>query len=209
MEENTFYVMRPHCRMSYRTDPERPWTIYWVIVSGAQMEYLLDILGLKSDDPFVVLREPKKMQSTLSTLFEKTCRESLADKMESMSLLYSVFSLLAENRTCLSRNAYVARALDHISQHYAEALSVQDMAAMLHLNTSYFSRLFKAETGLPPVRFITTFRVKMAEYHLRHSSLPLTEIAGMVGFSDSLYFSRAFKRCTGVSPSAYRELADI
>ena len=101
------------------------------------------------------------MQSTLSTLFEKTCRESLADKMESMSLLYSVFSLLAENRTCLSRNAYVARALDHISQHYAEALSVQDMAAMLHLNTSYFSRLFKAETGLPPVRFITTFRVKM------------------------------------------------
>ena len=207
--EYTFYVMRPHCGMTYRTDPLKPWTIYWVIVDGSEMEYLLDVLDLKSNDPFVIIRETRKMLSVLSALFERTGGNSLSDKMESMSLLYSIFSILAENRTYSAGNAYISESLDYISQHYAEELSVQNLAAALHLNYSYFSRLFKKETGLSPIRYITSVRVKKAKYLLQYSSLTVTEVARAVGFFDVLYFSRAFRRCTGVSPTTFRQLADI
>lgn len=209
VEENTFYVMRPRCGMTYKTDPNKPWTIYWVIIGGNQLENLLDILGLTVDEPFVTIRESIKMRSAFTALFERTGRDGLADKMESLSLLYSIFSILAENRTRLSNNAYISKALDYISKNYAQEFSIQDLAAMLHLNYSYFSRLFKKETGLSPVRFITTFRVKKAEYLLKHSAFSITDTAKAVGFSDVLYFSRAFKRCTGISPSTYKELVEI
>lgn len=209
VKENTFYVMRPCCGMTYRTDPEIPWTIYWVIVGGNQLETLLDVLGLTSDNPFVTIKESKKMRSAFTALFEKAGKDGLADKMESLSLLYSIFSILAENGTSLSHNIYISKALDYISQHYAQDLSVQDLAAMVHLNYSYFSRLFKKEIGLSPVRFITTFRVKKAEDLLKHSDMSITDIARTVGFTDVLYFSRAFKHCTGISPTTYKELSEI
>lgn len=209
VREHTFYIMHPQCGMSYRTDPQLPWTIYWVIASGNQLENLLSLLGLSPEEPFLAIRDPEKLHTVFRTLFEKSGRDGLANKMECISLLYALFSVLAENRTVASRNIHITKALDYISQHYSQNISVQELADMLHLNYNYFSRLFKQETGLSPIQFISALRVKKAEYLLKYTSLSVSEIGRAVGFNDVLYFSRAFKRCTGLSPSAYKEITEI
>lgn len=209
VEANTFYVMYPQCGMSYRTDPELPWTIYWVIAGGQQLESFLGMLGLKPEEPFLSVSDSEKLLNICKALFEQTSRDGLASKMECLSLLYGLFSVLAENRTVDSRNVHIAKALDYISQHYCENISIQELADRLHLNYNYFSRLFKQETGVAPIQFITAMRVKKAEHLLKYTSLSVSEIARTVGFQDVLYFSRAFKRCTGMSPSAYKGMGEI
>ncbi|MBP3683755.1 MAG: AraC family transcriptional regulator [Oscillospiraceae bacterium] len=209
IEASTFYVMYPQCGMSYRTDPQLPWTIYWVIAGGQQLEAFLGMLGLSPDAPFLTVSDSEKLLAICKALFEKSSRDGLSSRMECLSLLYGLFSVLAENRTADSRNVHIAKALDYISRHYSENISVQALSERLHLNYNYFSRLFKQEMGVSPIQFISAMRVKKAEYLLKYTSLSVSEIARAVGFQDVLYFSRAFKRCTGMSPSAYKSMAEI
>lgn len=205
----TVYVMHPQCGMSYRTDPQLPWTIYWVIADGDQLGVFLEQLGLSREAPFIVVSEPEKVHGIFRKLFEKTSRDDLANKMECISLLYGLFSVLAASRSAEYSNVHITKAMDYISRHYAEDISVQELADRLHLNYQYFSRLFKKETGISPIQFISALRAKKAEQLLKYTSLSVTEIAYAVGFRDVLYFSRAFKRYTGFSPSAYKEITEI
>lgn len=99
----------------------------------------------------------------------------------------------------------IARAKYYISEHLTEDLTVSNIAAMLYITPNYFSRLFKRVTKEGCNEYIVRKRIEKAKSLLETTSLKTGKIAMMVGYRDTNYFSLAFKKHTGKSPTKYRE----
>lgn len=96
-------------------------------------------------------------------------------------------------------------ALDYINERYNEKIILDDVAAHVFLNRSYLSQLFKKEVGVPFGDYLETVRMKHAKYLIRNSDKSMSEIAEYVGFSNQNYFTKVFKKATGVSPMQYKK----
>ena len=106
----------------------------------------------------------------------------------------------------LQKRAEKMRAvLQYISMHYNQKLTSSSIAEHFHITEYHFCHLFKTETGLAPISYINWYRVEKAAILLRNTEQNITDIAAHVGFDDSNYFSRTFKKYMGVSPRAYRQ----
>lgn len=97
------------------------------------------------------------------------------------------------------------KALRYFNEHYAEKISLESVADWVHLSPSYFSRLFKAEMKMNFSAYLSQLRVEKGKRLLADRSIPLVEVAGRAGFDDQSYFTKVFKKTTGLSPGAYRE----
>ena len=87
--------------------------------------------------------------------------------------------------------------------HCGEDLALADVAGAVGITQSYLSRLFRQKTGSSFVESLRDIRIERAKELLIDRSLRVNEIARQVGFRDMSYFSTQFRRCVGVSPSAY------
>ncbi len=96
----------------------------------------------------------------------------------------------------------------YITQHCAEDLSLEQLAGMVYLSPSYLSRLFKRETGENISSYVQNARIEQAKILLRTTSLKTYEVAERVGIADPVYFSRIFKKITGVKPKDFRQKSD-
>jgi AraC family transcriptional activator of pobA len=92
-----------------------------------------------------------------------------------------------------------------LEAHYLTTTSVADYATMLHVTTNHLIETVRRCVGLPPGKIIHERLLLEAKRLLRYSDLPVTEIATELSFEDPSYFSRFFKKHTGLSPSEFRE----
>ena len=133
--------------------------------------------------------------SAAATVFElHTMLESHAD-----SLLRQI-----EENSSVSSPVYLIKT--YISSHLSDAnLSIKAISEAVRLSSSYLCTIFKAETGDTVTHYITELRMQKARELLLDPGNRISEISGMVGFSDSNYFSKAFRKAFGVSPSEFRD----
>ncbi|MCE5257022.1 MAG: AraC family transcriptional regulator, partial [Spirochaetaceae bacterium] len=107
-----------------------------------------------------------------------------------------------------AKHAEILRKAERfIKEHYREDITLQAVADEVELSASYFSTIFKEETGKGFTTFLNDLRVSKAKELLRDFSIPISEISSVVGFVDQSYFSRVFKAIAGVSPAVYRKSA--
>jgi len=112
---------------------------------------------------------------------------------------------LIRRRQTDSAGQTVEAAKEYIRQHYAESdLSVEKLCAYLHLSSTYFSTLFKRETGTSFTAYVTTVRMEAAAEAIRGTEEKTYLIAQRCGYEDPNYFSYVFKRHFGVTPTKYR-----
>jgi AraC family transcriptional regulator len=95
-------------------------------------------------------------------------------------------------------------AAEYIEEHLDSEVSLDELAAVAHLSTYHFARLFKASTGLPPHQYVIARRIERAKQLLRGDDLSLAQVAARVGFWDQGHFTRHFKRLVGVTPGCFR-----
>ena len=100
----------------------------------------------------------------------------------------------------------ITEAKHYIQQHYQEALRLEDVSTAVGFNATYFSTLFKKETGQNFMDYLTELRISKAKELLCGEELSVQDVAEQVGYRDLKYFSRLFKKLTGVSPSDYKKL---
>lgn len=98
----------------------------------------------------------------------------------------------------------VHRAAAYVDSHYAEELTLTSLAERYHVESTYFSRMFRQETGKNLILYITDKRIEKAREYIEKTDMNLTEAAFLVGYDDYTYFSRVFKKSTGHSPREYR-----
>ncbi|WP_199613946.1 response regulator transcription factor [Paenibacillus alkalitolerans] len=99
----------------------------------------------------------------------------------------------------------VDQVIHFIESNRAYDISSAEAADRIHLNPSYFSKLFKQTKGMTFTDYVTAIRMKEAARLLENTSLRVTEIAERLGFTDSAYFTNTFKKATGQTPSNYRK----
>jgi AraC family L-rhamnose operon transcriptional activator RhaR/AraC family L-rhamnose operon regulatory protein RhaS len=138
--------------------------------------------------------------------------ENLPSEILSRTLFYRLLIALSrlwtESTSSLSNGSYqnvrFADIIRFCEEHYAETISVPQLAARMFLSPSRFAEIFKSETGVPPGEYLRRLRLDRAQVLLRTSTVPASDVARECGFSDAAQFSRAFKNVYGVSPSEYR-----
>lgn len=98
------------------------------------------------------------------------------------------------------------RAKELLSAHIVDGVSVEKLARECSFSRCHFSRAFKLSLGLSPHQYLLQMRVDKAKKQLMNPTLKITEVAIDCGFSDSSHFTKVFSRCTGFSPSYWRQL---
>lgn len=132
-----------------------------------------------------------------------------SSQKEVFSLLSAYASSLIEHVTARKKSESskpVREAQKFIQAHFAEPISLESISQQAGFNPTYFSLLFKRETGVNFLEYLTDVRVKEAKRLLSDPSKTVADIAFEVGYSDEKHFSRLFTRITGLQPSKYRKL---
>jgi len=91
-----------------------------------------------------------------------------------------------------------------IDEYYAKPITLEWLAAQAHVSKYHLSHSFQRQYAISPIQYLNKRRLREAEHLLAHTTHSLSEIGNMIGFSSASYFSQAFKRHTGLSPSEYR-----
>lgn len=99
----------------------------------------------------------------------------------------------------------VNRALEYIEGHFSEDIGLREMAGFLHLNESYFSYIFKKETGINFTDYLNDIRIEKAKEYLRMPGMAVSEVWEKAGYSSMSYFSRVFKQITAMGPAEYKK----
>ncbi|MBR2342961.1 MAG: helix-turn-helix domain-containing protein [Clostridia bacterium] len=158
-----------------------------------------------SDDPFV-------SDTMLRILAEHTASGSGSD-MEIMGLTYRLICHLLRNYT-EERSALISRGkrehriseiISYVSSHYAEHITTAGLAERFFLSEYHFCRFFKETTGMTPTDYINKYRIACASALLKNTDLSVTEVALRVGFTDSNYFTKLFKRYRGSAPREFKK----
>lgn len=133
--------------------------------------------------------------------------EAMVDREEIVHTLSELTDI------CISRESgremraanKIGYALEYIREHFNEEIVINDLAARLDMSPSYFSSMFKKEAGQSTMQYITALRMERAKEYLTDSDLSVAVIAKNVGYEDSQYFFRVFKKTTGMTPLQYRQ----
>lgn len=102
-------------------------------------------------------------------------------------------------------NGKLGKAKDYIDEHYHHPLTLEEVAEYVGISPCYFSKLFKDRFGMTFIDYVTDVRIARAKKEMADPNKSLKEICFLVGYNDPNYFSRVFKKHTGMSPSEYRK----
>lgn len=93
---------------------------------------------------------------------------------------------------------------EYIRDNYSYDISMQDAARAVNYSETYFCKMFKQRYGLSFTAYLTEYRMREAKKLLLQPTVNVREVGEKVGYTDATYFSRVFRRHTGMSPSEYR-----
>ena len=155
------------------------------------------------------VHDSSKIRQQALQLLKQQAKPDALSKFQSQVLFMDLIGNIlqeARNDRYESKMEGIRDALEYIHQHYTEELFVSELAQKLGMERRRFSHLFERMTGLTPIQYLTEYRIGQAKELLRASSSPIVKIAEQVGYPDSFYFSRVFKKRVGMSPSNYRKI---
>ena len=99
----------------------------------------------------------------------------------------------------------IQRIIQEIRENYAENITLTDLSKKYGISISHLSSLLKTELKLSFTEYIASRRIQKAKELLGDDKLSIEEIAEKVGYNDYFYFTKVFKKNTGISPSKYRK----
>ena len=105
----------------------------------------------------------------------------------------------------VKHSAAMQKAIDYMKRKYALKLTLEEVAEYAGYSPTYFSRIFREDTGMTFKEYLSELRIERSKLLLLTTDLSITEIGTMLGFNDQSYFCKIFKGATGVTPDKYRK----
>ena len=202
----------PHQPQIYTYLAEDNPEIYWIHFSGCNIRSLLEAFQIH--DSLIGTHH------ALKQVFEEIILELQLHKFRFQDIAGADFHKLLAlvNRFMQLQdkpqtdNPLIDHLITQLHSHYMDTWDKRAMSDFCHLGIDHFSHRFKDTIGVSPMRFLTSLRMERAKELLLTESLSVSEAARLVGYQDPLYFSRVFKKFTGISPGRFhgnRERIDL
>lgn len=116
---------------------------------------------------------------------------------------------VSQSQSRFPSNRQCAAVLQYIDQHYKESITLDLLAEKVSINKYYMAHAFKREYGVSPINYLIACRIREGKRLLAETDLSLSQIAAVLGFSSSSYFSQSFRNAEGLSPTEYRKANQV
>lgn len=126
------------------------------------------------------------------------------DNMLKMEKLLNIFCYI-KNKSRPVNKSKLFPASVYIAEHFTQQINCEELAKLCFLSTSQFYNLFNKQFGCTPLQYRDRLLLQRAKTLLKLEEINVSEISEMLGFNDVAYFSRFFKKRTGINPSEYRD----
>lgn len=209
--ENQYVILPVGESHEYCSCEGSPWTIYWIHFAGTLASYYAKDAGM----PQTVRPNLESRISDRISLFEEiltVMHFELGDDTlhYASSLLHHFLASLRCIHTYRGvSTSSVSSDIIESAQHYIEEnierhITLSQIAEYVGLSVSNFSMKFRRATGCSPIAYMNRVRMERASELLRTTTMQINQISYKLGINDALYFSRMFRKHTGMSPQEYR-----
>lgn len=190
----------PH---EYGAATDRPWTIWWLHLGGADVA---ELLGEIARPVFAVADVYRAVALIDDALTRMERDDSVRGRQAAAGAAWHLLALLAAGQTGApaSRADAIQQARQYLRDHLGTRTGVAELAALARLSPSHFAALFRQATGMGVLQYQTRLRMSRARELLDTTDRPVAEIARTLGYPDPFYFSRQFRALHGTSPTGYR-----
>lgn len=182
---------------------------YWVGFSGSDAAAIIGATGFSKEKPVLLGQENSPLIKNYLLQIYEARGQDFSHAVKMTGLLYLTLSLFLKPSDTAAKNdgalTYVQNAITYMNYHYPYDISIDDVAAFTGISRSHLYRIFMSHTGQSPKAYLSALRIRQACTLLKKSEISITAIAASVGFENSLYFSKVFKRLKGMTPTEYRE----
>lgn len=209
LTENHVFLIKPGEMTFYQADKENPWSYMWFAFSSPDAEIILQNCGLLRSVPFVKYPPSEELNTHLESIIA-LLRSQASTDYAILANMFSVFAYLTQchrsQNVTASSNPYIIKAVDFIVNNYAYPIGINHIADFVGVERSYLYRLFLKELQVSPKKYLTSYRLLVAQDLLTNTQLSIDDISQRCGFSDNSVFSKAFSKNIGLSPLQYRKI---
>jgi len=202
------FLMPAHVEQSYSAISDRPFLKYWCHFTATAGD--LDFFQWL-DVPYCFdSLDQTKMTALFHELFLLHQEASIPARLKEKAILLDILSqlltasplLIHQNRTPEIERLTIIQ--QYIDSHLHDEVTLEGMAAHLHLHPNYFIKYFKKHFGISPLKYVIRKKMDKAKVLLKTTTLSIKEIGARTGFDDANHFSKTFRREIGYSPTEYR-----
>ncbi len=210
IEAGNMVIYRPKEEQKYYYLGKDQTEVYWVHFTGSNVKNILRRYGI-TDDTRVIYTG---ISMEYKTLFLAMIKELNLTKPDYEQMLVNYFTILLvdlhrltlqkpQKRRHLNMDE-MDKAAQYFQLNYNRPISIEEYAASHDMSVGWFIKSFRQYAGTTPTQYIHSLRIANARMLLEKTDYNITEISGLSGFDDPLYFSRFFRKQCGMSPSQYR-----
>lgn len=197
---------------SYHADTD--CEILWIHFDGPAARSYYELITAQLGFAFL-LANPYPAVEKLSRIYQSFLQNNVFREAIMSKLITDILTIFLTDTSCISGNSLPKTSDIHpiddviafIHDHFADDLSVPELAERAMLSTYHFIRVFKNYTGFTPHEYVRNIRITTARYLLKTTTLSVKDICFRTGFSCESVFCTAFKNKTGMTPAKYRSLA--
>ncbi|MBQ4070860.1 MAG: helix-turn-helix transcriptional regulator [Clostridia bacterium] len=204
VSEGDFVIFPPRCRYCYTFSGEGEIGYYFVHFTGSAADSTLESLGFTNLPTAVKGGHSERATRAFSEMFSSFSEDGdCLDVCFGGYLAVILSSLAGLGRA--GKSERLTRSLQYINAYYAEPISVPELAHLDSISVSRYNTVFRAITGMSPTQYIASLRINYASSLLSSTDIDIGRIGEMVGYADKHFFSKTFRKHTGMSPREYRQ----
>ncbi|MBQ7995619.1 MAG: helix-turn-helix domain-containing protein [Bacilli bacterium] len=196
----------------YYSNPDDPYEYYWVGFFGVSVAEILKEVGFLVNRNLVIQSEDKFEELLL--LFKKLSsysdERSLKENLYMLGLFYQIVGALVptgiEFDLDVGQQSALNLAVSYIEFNYSIDITMETLENVCHMHRSNLYRLFKKYYGISPSEYINEYRMDRSLYLLKNSDYSIKKIASMVGYPNTSFFCKIFKKKYHKTPSEARKL---
>ena len=191
---------------SAHADPESPWSFYSCAFTHTEGNPETSA-RLAAMPTVFTASDSTHMNEDFSELFRAWTEGGEGSLLQCRSRILDILYLLLSDderrRTFSAHTVKIREIADLLRRDYTKNYSIDELSAMAGLSSSHFRTLFRQTTGMTTVQYVTSVRIARAKDLLLSRTCNVSQAARAVGFSDVFYFSRVFRKVTGMNPSEF------